>query len=363
MARLLPEGMKNMRSVLYDRHGQPDEVLRVAQVEDPGPPGPGEVLIRVRKRPVHPGDLLGIRGGARPLASTQPWPRGISPGFEGVGIIEALGPDLRRARGFVPGGRVAFFPVRGAWSECVRASAEFVTPVPDDVPDTVAAQMLVNPITAMLLLRAVDRANEGRAEKPGVIVQTSANSAVGRLVTTLARRRGLHVIHLVRTAEEAVALAARFADERVLATEDDRWREHVRREAGGEPIHAVLDAGGGALTFDLVALLSDGGTLVSYGSSGEGSTSLESLALATREITIRGISIARWTATRSPEERREDIAAAVELARTDPRPFDIAAEYDLAQIAQAVQHTERPGKFGTVLLTSEPRPPRERWIA
>jgi len=365
-----------MRSILYDRHGQPDEVLRLVQTDDPGPPGPGEVLIRVRKRPVHPDDLFFIRGGVRKspddlqispepvrTGSAPPWPQGISPGFEGVGIIEALGPDLRRASGFVPGGRVAFFPVRGAWSECVRAQAEFVTPVPDDVPDSVAAQMLVNPISAMLLLRAVEQPGDVGPGKEGPIIQTAAGSAVGRLVTTLALKRGLRMINLVRTAQGAAVLKAKFPTVPVFTTDDDTWREQVRREAGGGPIQAVLDAVGGALAYDLVALLADGGTLVSHGALGHGSTPLESLAVTAREISIRGVSIGRWTTTRTAQERRQDIAAAVELARTDKSPFDIAAEYDLAQVAEAVQHTERAGKIGTVLLTSEPRMPRERWIA
>ena len=51
-----------MRSVLYYRHGVPSEVLETVEVPAPAPPPPGHVVVRVRMRPVHYGDLLGIAG-------------------------------------------------------------------------------------------------------------------------------------------------------------------------------------------------------------------------------------------------------------------------------------------------------------
>ena len=82
-------------------------------------------------------------------------PGGARPGFEGVGEIAAVGAEVSEASGLRPGGRVAFFPGRAAWSEYAIATAPFVTPIPDDVDDDTAAQLHVAPLTAALLLRAV----------------------------------------------------------------------------------------------------------------------------------------------------------------------------------------------------------------
>jgi hypothetical protein len=50
--------------------------------------------------------------------------------------------------------------------------------------------------------------------------------------------------------------------------------------------------------------------------------------------------------------RTADIRTAIELARTVSDLFPIAAEYDLAQVTDAVVHAEQPGRTGSVLLTS-----------
>jgi NADPH:quinone reductase-like Zn-dependent oxidoreductase len=94
----------------------------------------------------------------------------------------------------LPGARVAFFPARWAWSDKVLAQARFVTPVPDDIPDAFAAQLHVNPLTAALLVRAVEKA--GIAEVSGdVIVLTAVGSAVAKLTATFLLRKDCHHLH------------------------------------------------------------------------------------------------------------------------------------------------------------------------
>lgn len=136
----------------------------------------------------------------------------------------------------------------------------------------------------------------------------------------------------------------------MISTSDADWRTRVRDAVGGSGAQVVLDAVGGSLTGELAVLLADGGTLISYGALGSGSTSLESLALAPRELTVRGVSVGRWL-TRTPAERAEDVAFAISLAEISPELFEIAGRYDLADFAEAVDHVRRPGKSGTVLLT------------
>jgi NADPH:quinone reductase-like Zn-dependent oxidoreductase len=145
-----------VRSVVYERYGEPFEVLHLVEVPEPRTPRGDEVLIRVTKRPIHPGDLIGVRG--RYDDSDGVATGGETPGHEGFGFIEALGPDLEGSTHLRPGMRVAFFLLPGAWNERVLVPARRVAPVPDDVPDAVACQMLINSVTALMLLRAIDAA-------------------------------------------------------------------------------------------------------------------------------------------------------------------------------------------------------------
>jgi len=328
-----------VRAPVFLSHGVPAEVLELAEIPNPGPPSPGQVLVRVLARPIHPGDLLGVRGPAGAAAG-----RPITPGVEGMGIVEATGSP---GDGPPPGTRVAFFPAPGAWGEFVLARTEFVVPVTQDVPAATAALMLVNPLTLGMLMRAVEDAlRDGRR----TVVQTAAGSSIGTLVNAAAHRHGLRLINLVRDPAGAQRLRTRFPETPVVTTTDQDWPDQVRAAADGD-VPVVLDAVGGELTADLVALLADGGTLISYGQLGVGSTALEALPLTRRELTLRGVSVGRWRLLPS-EQRAEDVAFATRLARERPELLAVAASYDLGDLAAALDHVARPGKDGTVLLTS-----------
>ena len=48
------------------------------------------------------------------------------------------------AQGLALGVRVIFNPSPGAWAERLKIPADLVTPIPDDLPDAIAAQLLPN---------------------------------------------------------------------------------------------------------------------------------------------------------------------------------------------------------------------------
>ncbi|WP_227024941.1 alcohol dehydrogenase catalytic domain-containing protein [Streptomyces tsukubensis] len=192
-----------MRAIAYDQHGEAGQVLRLSEQPDPAAPTAGQVRVRVVSRPIHPGDLAGVEGllgGPRQRFAT---PR--IPGLEGMGVVETVGAGVRDLR---PGQRVAFFPVPAAWSELVTAPTDLVVPVPEGLSDETAALMLVNPLTLLTLLRAVEDAQHGRA---GPVVQTAAGSSVGRLVSAAALKHGIPLINLVRGATGAQSVAERFS--------------------------------------------------------------------------------------------------------------------------------------------------------
>lgn len=333
-----------MRAIVYDQHAEAGRVLRLSEQPPPHPPAAGQVRVRVLSRPVHPGDLAVVQG--FPGAPRGPFAKPRIAGLEGMGVIESAGEGVRELR---PGQRVAFFPVPGAWSELVTVPSELVVPVPEGVDDETAALMLVNPLTLLTLLRAVEEAQ--RDGQAGPVVQTAAGSSVGKLVSAAAREHGIPLVNLVRSATGAQTLRRRFPGIPALSTDDANWRAQVRDATGGRGVRVVLDAVGGSLTGELAGLLDDGGTLITYGQLGGGSTALESLALTPRALTVRGVSIEQWMG-RTPEERAEDVAFAARLAATEPDLFEVAGRYDLADFAQAIDHVRRPGKSGTVLLTS-----------
>src|SRR5437763_205533 len=77
-----------MKAIVFDRFGDPADVLQVREVPAPEP-GRGQVRVRMIASPINPSDLMTVRGqyGKRPALP-------YTPGYEGVGVIDAAGPGL-----------------------------------------------------------------------------------------------------------------------------------------------------------------------------------------------------------------------------------------------------------------------------
>jgi NADPH:quinone reductase-like Zn-dependent oxidoreductase len=118
----------------------------------------------------------------------------------------------------------------------------------------------------------------------------------------------------------------------------------------GRPIPVALDPIAGAIAGDLMSLLSPGGTLITYGAMAQDNIPLHATALLGGEIGIRGLTISRWLSGVAPERRASDIASAIAIATTQPEEFDVAGTYTLDQVTEAVQHVNRRGKTGTVIV-------------
>jgi NADPH:quinone reductase-like Zn-dependent oxidoreductase len=324
-------------SAVYTEAGDPADVVRLVGVDEPRDPGPGQVLIRVTLFPIHWGDLQAIQ-----LSSPTGQERA---GVEATGIVEKVGPGVHHV---TPGARVSVFPQPGAWAECITADAQFVVPVRDAIPDEVAAQMLVNPLTVLMLRREAEK--HFTTGYDGVVLNNAAGGAVGRLLTADLNDHRVATISLVRRAETAQNLRERFPEVPVVVTEDPDWRDAVRELIGGRTVGAALDPIGGALGAELLGLLSPGGTLVVYGRMADEPIPLHATALLDRGLTLRGATIGRWVAATSPEQRVSDTTTACQMAQAFSSQFDVAAIYPIAELSDAIRHASKPCKIGTVLV-------------
>ncbi|MFF7469038.1 zinc-binding dehydrogenase [Streptomyces sp. NPDC008092] len=331
------------RRVVYTRGGPPADVLTV--VEEPGPAAPqtGQVLVRVTAFPVHPGDLQAVE--AYRGSGGQPVPAGV----EATGVVEAVGPDTPVAPGVEPGARVTVFPHPGAWSQWIVAASRTVVAVPAGVSDEVAAQMLVNPITAVMLRREAEAAHSSIGYG-GVLLQSAAGSSVGRLLTAVSLAHSISLVNVVRSERGAAELRKRFPGVPVVTTEHEGWADDVRAAADGRPVGVALDPIGGKLAESLVDLLTPGGTLVCYGQMAAEPISLPASTLLHKSLTLRGKTVGHWISDTSPDRQASDVAAAKLIAVSAEDQFDVAGSYGLDDLAEAVEHVQRPGKVGTVLI-------------
>ena len=146
--------------------------------------------------------------------------------------------------------------------------AELAVPVPDSLPDEIAAQMLVNPVTVLMLRRAAQQ--HFSVGFDGVVLNNAAASAVGRLFHRSQRaiRRGTETLTKSSSIpyRSTVALSLRGANSRQRLGPARKPRNCSFNDAHA-PLR-VSPVAGEALDSWLEAHDADGGDLVVVRASG-----------------------------------------------------------------------------------------------
>jgi NADPH:quinone reductase-like Zn-dependent oxidoreductase len=338
------------RAIVQTEYGAPEKVLRIANRQLKSEElGADDVLVKVIARPIHPGDIQ-ILSALPQGGPVEPIPEGTLrvPGLEGVGTILRLGTNPEAAKRFCEGQSVAFFPAKGTWGEYVVVRYNSLLPVPNEISDQIAAQMLINTITASVLIKAGHNSVKAPITLPVHILQNAAASGVGRLLTQVAVDRGVRPIRLVRSHHSAEKLQSAFPGPPVYSTSDSNWKEQVREALGGHKLEVAFDAIGGKAIDDLAQVVDDGGTIINFGSLGSNMGTII-YSLAPNNITLKSASIMSWFRL-TQDEKQEDFELALSLANNHPGLFEVVHEYEFADFQRAIQHVSRPGKTGIVLL-------------
>src|SRR6516225_1915120 len=210
-----------MKRVIVDHYGGP-EVLKVAEVEVPRP-GPGEVRVKVLAAGVSFTDSQ-LRAGTY-LGGPKP---PFTPGYELVGIVEALGPGCRRLR---EGDRIGALMVWGADAERVCVPEKYAVEVPADLDPGEVVSLVFPYMTAYQLLHRTAKAKRGET----VLVHGAAGR-VGTAVLELGAAAGLRMYGTCSGRDRAVVerLGAAAID---YQTEDFLARV---RELPGDGVDIVL---------------------------------------------------------------------------------------------------------------------------
>lgn len=321
-----------MRKLVFDRCGDPEDVLYLTDCDDVHPQ-PDEVKLRITLRPVNPADIAFVRGLYVPPESYP-----ACPGMEGVGVVEALGSNVK---GIKEGSRCVVTRVRGTWAEYMTVPTDNITPVPGDIPDEQACQMFINPVTAYLLLHGVKR--------PGAVVQTAAGSAVGRLVNQFAKISNRKVINIVRNRLTADDLKAQGV-QHVVISEDEDWFDQVRIAAGDEPIVAAFDPVSGQTGQEILSALSTDGVLFLYGGLSGKPVAVNAMQLAVKNLSVRGFWLAPWFTNTATREKQELFREIISLFQENKLNIPVAAVYKLEDFKEAIRQEQKPGRLGKVLL-------------
>jgi L-gulonate 5-dehydrogenase len=325
--------------------------MEVIAVDEPGAPGPGQVLVRPEAVGLCGSDFhyfLGDLGTIDDPASLYPRIQG----HEAAGTILDVGADCPSA--LAAGQRVALWPVSacghcyacriGRPNACVAISligvhtdgalqqqllvpAAQVFPVGDQDP---ALAALIEPVS--IAMRSVDRGKVAQGEHVVVL----GAGPIGQALALAAADRGADVLVLDTVQSRLERAAATGAEvHRMLETES--IRDVAREWAGGDGPEVVFEATGaaGLVQAGVDAVAQAGRVVVVSLSSERAPIRVGDLPL--KEIDVLGVSCCR----------SDDFAAAVELVS---RRGDVAAglvthQFTLAEAPHAIEYAmSNPGE-------------------
>jgi NADPH2:quinone reductase len=226
------------------------EVLKWEEIEV-GEPGPGEVKIRQEAAGLNYIDVYHRTG-------LYPQPLPFTPGTEGAGVVESIGPDVS---GLSPGDRVAYAGPVGGYAAERLIAADRLIKLPHAISSEQAAAMMLQGMTAHMLLRSVHRVQRGET-----ILIHAAAGGVGLIVCQWAKALGATVIGTVGSDAKAELARAHGCDHPIVYTRQDFVAE-VDRITGGAKLPVVYDSVGKDTFLQSLDCLAPRGMMVTFGNS------------------------------------------------------------------------------------------------
>lgn len=318
-----------MKAILVREFGPP-EVLKVEEVLTPKPAA-GQVLVRIRAAGVNPADTY-MRSGRYAMKPPLPY----TPGSDGAGVIEQVGPDVARCK---PGGRVyTARTVSGSYAEYAIALESQVHPLPENVSFAQGAGVYVPYGTAYRALRQLAQARGAET-----LLVHGASGGVGTAAVQIARALGMTVFGTAGT-DKGLALVRREGADQAFNHQESGYQDAILKATGGRGVDVILEMLANVNLGADLKLLAPRGRVVVIGSRGDVTVTPRDLML--KEARVFGMIL--WSVT---NEDAADIHGGLVagLANGTLRPV-VGKELPLADAPRAHKEVMEPGAFGKIVL-------------
>lgn len=313
--------------------------LQVNDLSIPKPNG-GQVLIKVAAAPCNPSDIAFMRGGYN---IQKPVP--VVLGFECTGTIVETGDDPLARQ--MKGKRVSCFSrgaENGTWAEYFLTDYKNCLPVRDELDDKQAAAFCINPFTAFALFDIAIK------KKAGAIIQNGASGQVGIFLRTLAKKRQIPVINLVRK-EEHIKELREAGEKYVLNLSNPECKASLQKLALKNDATIAFDAVAGDTSGMILGAMPPGSELIIYGGlSGKPVGMINPLDIIFKAKTIRGFNLGDWKSgvgedrfQKVSEELQDMIIRGTLVTR-------IQGVFSLEEVQQAMEQYIRNMSSGKILF-------------
>jgi NADPH2:quinone reductase len=309
------------------------EVLQWEEV-DVGKPATGQVRVRQTAVGLNYIDVYHRTG-------LYPQPLPFTPGTEAAGEIEAVGEGVT---GLTAGDRVAYAGPIGSYAEARLIDADRLVKLPDYVSDELAAAMMLQGMTARMLLRAVYEV------KPGdTILVHAAAGGVGLILCQWANALGATVIGTVSTDEKAAMASAHGCHHPIVYTRQDFVTE-VDRITNGAKLPVIYDSVGKDTFLKSLDCLRARGLMVSYGNASGPPDPIAPALLAQKgSLFLTRPTLFSYIATR--EELEQSASELFDMVRSGKVKIEIGQRFPLRDAAEAHRKLEARKTTGSTVLT------------
>jgi NADPH2:quinone reductase len=323
-----------MRAAFYEANGSAREVLRVAEVEMPGP-GRGEVRVRLLASGVNPSDVKSRAGLTRKIA----FPR-VIPHSDGAGEIDAVGEGVSPAR---VGERVWVW--NGQWRRPFGTAAEWIVlPSEQAVPLPAAVSMEAGACFGIPAYTGYQAVLLTGARQGSTVLIAAGAGAVGHYAIQFAKKRKATVITTVSSSAKA-ELARRAGADHVVDYKRENVGERIMAVTGSRGVDAVIEVDLAANARLLPNVLAPNGVVAIYG-SGAPEASIPFQFLLQNSITLKFFLVYLMP----PEERARATADITRMLESGELIHNVAQTFDLGDIVAAHEAVEAGQALGNIVV-------------
>jgi NADPH:quinone reductase-like Zn-dependent oxidoreductase len=326
------------RIVQFAVHGGP-EVLEVIETDVPSP-GKGEVRIRIKAFGLNRAEAMWRNGQYIEKAKLP-----AKLGYEGAGIVEAVGPGVTE---FAIGDSVNALPTfsmnrYGMYGEAVLAPVSSLVRQPKSLSFEEAASVWMMFITVYGAF-----IETAKLAKGDFVLIPAASSSVGLAAIQVANLVGAVPVALTRGSSKREQLLGAGA-KHVIVTDEQEIVAEVMRITDGAGARVVFDPVGGPAFPKLVKAMKPGGLLLFYGALSEEVTPFPVLDVMEKAATIIGYTL--WGTTLDPKRLKaatEWILEGFDSGRLEPV---VDRVFPLDHIVEAHRYMEANKQFGKIVVS------------
>ena len=268
------------KQIQFTQTGSPD-VLQIVDVQTPAPKA-DEVQIQIHAIGLNRAEMM-YREGAYVIDPVFP----ATLGYEGAGVVTAIGNDVRE---FSIGDKVSIIPSfmfteYGTYGELINMPVHAVVKHPENLTMEQAAASWMMFVTAYGGLIEF-----GKMQKGDVVVLGGATSSVGLASIQIAKMQGATVIALTRTHAKGDVLLEKGADFVVATTEDDVTAK-LLEITNGKGVNVVFDPVGGQGASHIFHAMAQDGRYIIYGALSHDDIAIPVFPILSKHLTVRGYEL------------------------------------------------------------------------